>query len=218
MPRGLSETFTYCFAEDGDLERANISETGRGVPVRIKNPLLANNSEMRRSILPGLLRSVAYNLDHGVPNVALYEQGRVFFGHEKRTLPDEPRYVAGVLCGAWGLDGSSQRHQPLDFFDAKGVVERLLAALRITKVRFKVADASEYPWLQPGRAAEVYAGGELLGWSATCTPRALRTLASTRTSWPSSSPRRTCCALPPRASLPGRAHASGHHARPRHRR
>lgn len=170
---GLSETFTYCFAEDGDLERANISETGRGVPVRIKNPLLANNSEMRRSILPGLLRSVAYNLDHGVPNVALYEQGRVFFGHEKRTLPDEPRYVAGVLCGAWGLDGWNERHQPLDFFDAKGVVERLLAALRITKVRFKVADASEYPWLQPGRAAEVYAGGELLGWVGNVHPTSL---------------------------------------------
>ena len=170
---GLSETFTYCFAEDGDLERANISETGRGVPVRIKNPLLANNSEMRRSILPGLLRSVAYNLDHGVPNVALYEQGRVFFGREKRTLPDEPRYVAGVLCGAWGLDGWNERHQPLDFFDAKGVVERLLAALRITKVRFKVADASEYPWLQPGRAAEVYAGGELLGWVGNVHPTSL---------------------------------------------
>ena len=170
---GLSETFTYCFAEDGDLERANISETGRGVPVRIKNPLLANNSEMRRSILPGLLRSVAYNLDHGVPNVALYEQGRVFFGHEKRTLPDEPRYVAGVLCGAWGLDGWNERHQSLDFFDAKGVVERLLAALRITKVRFKVADASEYPWLQPGRAAEVYAGGELLGWVGNVHPTSL---------------------------------------------
>ena len=108
-----------------------------------------------------------------MPNVALYEQGRVFFGHEKRTLPDEPRYVAGVLCGAWGLDGWNERHQPLDFFDAKGVVERLLAALRITKVRFKVADASEYPWLQPGRAAEVYAGGELLGWVGNVHPTSL---------------------------------------------
>ncbi len=130
---GLSETFTYCFAEDGDLERANISEQGRGVPVRIMNPLLANNSEMRRSILPGLLRSVAYNLDHGVENVTLYEQGRVFFGHEGRTLPDEPRYVCGVLCGAWGQDGWNEKHAKLDFFDAKGVVERLLSALRILR-------------------------------------------------------------------------------------
>ncbi len=170
---GLSETFTYCFAEDGDLERANISEQGRGVPVRIMNPLLANNSEMRRSILPGLLRSVAYNLDHGVENVTLYEQGRVFFGHEGRTLPDEPRYVCGVLCGAWGQDGWNEKHAKLDFFDAKGVVERLLSALRITKVRFKPCDPQSYGWLQPGRSAEVYAAGELLGWVGNVHPKSL---------------------------------------------
>ena len=170
---GLSETFTYCFAEDGDLKRTNITEVGRGVPVRIMNPLLADQSEMRRSILPGLLRSVAYNLDHGVSNVALYEQGRVFFGHEHRTLPDEPRYVCGVLAGAWGEDGWNEKHHKLDFFDAKGVVERLLAALRITKVRFKPTKPEEYPWLQPGRAAEVYAEGELLGWVGNVHPTSL---------------------------------------------
>ena len=171
---GLSETMTYCFATDADLERAQITETGRGVPVRIMNPLLADQSEMRRSILPGLLRSVAYNLDHGVPNVALYEQGRVFFGHEKRTLPDEPHYVAGVLAGAWGPDGWNEKHHKLDFFDAKGVVERLLVALRITKAHFKVAKPEEYPWLQPGRAAEIYAGGgELLGWVGNVHPTPL---------------------------------------------
>ncbi len=170
---GLSETFTYCFAEDGDLKRTNITEVGRGVPVRIMNPLLADQSEMRRSILPGLLRSVAYNLDHGVSNVALYEQGRVFFGREHRTLPDEPRYVCGVLAGAWGEDGWNEKHHKLDFFDAKGVVERLLAALRITKVRFKPAKPEEYPWLQPGRAAEVHAEGELLGWVGNVHPTSL---------------------------------------------
>ena len=170
---GLSETFTYCFAEDGDLERAGITTEGRGVPVRIINPLLADQSEMRRSILPGLLRSVAYNLDHGVPNVALYEHGRVFFGHERRTLPDEPRFVCGVLSGAWGEDGWNERHAPLDFFDGKGVVERLLSALRITKVRFKACKPEEYPWLQPGRAAEVYASGELLGWVGNVHPTSL---------------------------------------------
>ena len=170
---GLSETTTYCFAQDGDLERAGITEEGRGVPVCIMNPLLADQSEMRRSILPGLLRSVAYNLDHGVPNVALYEQGRVFFGHERRTLPDEPRYVCGVLAGAWGEDGWNEKRHKLDFFDAKGVVECLLQTLRITKVRFKPASPEQYPWLQPGRAAEVFAAGELLGWVGNVHPTSL---------------------------------------------
>ena len=170
---GLCETVTYCFAQDGDLERAGITEEGRGIAVRIMNPLQADQGEMRRSILPGLLRSVAYNVDHGVPNVALYEQGRVFFAHEHRTLPDEPRYVAGVLAGAWGEDGWNEKRQPLDFFDGKGVVERLLMALRITKVRFRPAKPEEYPWLQPGRAAEVLAAGEVLGWVGNVHPTSL---------------------------------------------
>lgn len=171
---GLSETSTYCFAAPDELERLRIPETGRGVPVKIIRPLVAEQSEMRRAMLPGLLRSVAYNLDHGVPNVALYEVGRVFFGHPHRSQPDEPSYVCGVMAGRRADDAWNLRYDEYDFYDAKGVVEALLAAMRVTKVRFKVADPEQYPWLQPGRAAEVMAGGESLGWVGNVHPATLR--------------------------------------------
>ena len=174
---GLSETSTYCFAAPDDLARLGIPETGRGVPVKIIRPLVAEQSEMRRDLLPGLLRSVAYNLDHGVANVALYEIGRVFFGHAHRSQPDEPSYVCGVMAGKRADDAWNQRYAEYDFYDAKGVVEELLDALRVTKVRFKVADPEQYPWLQPGRAAEVFAsGGELVGWVGNVHPRALKAM------------------------------------------
>lgn len=172
---GLSETTTYCFAEAHDLEKLGISEEGRGLPVTIMNPLVADQSEMRRTILPGLLRSVAYNIDHGTPNVQLYEIGRVFFGHAKKSHPAESLYVSGVMSGKWDLDGWNNKYPTLDFFDAKGVVEQLLAALRITKLRFRVAEPATYGWLQPGRAAEVIAGGgELLGWIGDIHPATLQ--------------------------------------------
>ena len=171
---GLCETSTYNFADPRDLERLGMSEEGRGVPVKIMRPLVADQSQMRRDIIPGLLRSVAYNLDHGVQNVQLYETGRVFFGHEHKSQPDEPSYVAGVMCGAWNDDQWNKKYVKLDFFDAKGVVENLLDALRITKVRFKAADPERYGWLQPGRAAEVIAQGELLGWVGNIHPSSLR--------------------------------------------
>ncbi len=172
---GLSETSTYCFAAPDELERLGITETGRGVPVRITNPLVSDQSEMRRSMLPGLLRSVAYNLDHGVSNVALYEVGRVFFGRANRSQPDEPCHVCGVMAGKRADDAWNLRFDDYDFYDAKGVVEELLDALRVTKVRFKAADAERYPWLQPGRAAEVMAGGgELVGWVGNVHPATLR--------------------------------------------
>ena len=171
---GLCETSTYNFADPRDLERLGMSEDGRGVPVQIMRPLVADQSQMRRDIIPGLLRSVAYNLDHGVQNVQLYEVGRVFFGHEHKSQPDEPSYVAGVMCGAWNDDQWNKKYGKLDFFDAKGVVENLLDALRITKVRFKAADPKQYGWLQPGRAAEVLAQGELLGWVGNIHPSSLK--------------------------------------------
>ena len=171
---GLNETLSYAFAAPNDLERCGMVDEGRGVPVKIIRPLVAEQSEMRRDMLPGLLRSVAYNLDHGVSNVALYEIGRVFFGHEHKSLPDEPSYVCGVMAGKRADDAWNQHFSDYDFFDAKGVVEELLDALRLTKVRFKVADAEKYPWLQPGRAAEVTAGGgQVIGWVGNVHPRGL---------------------------------------------
>lgn len=172
---GLSETQTYNFADARDLERLHMSEKGRGIPVQIINPLVADQSQMRRSMLPGLLRSVEYNISHGEKNIALYEIGRVFFGHEHKSQPDEPRFVCGVMSGAWDDDQWNRKYPKLNFFDAKGVVQELLKALRITKVRYKVADQEEYGWLQPGCAAEIYAhGGELIGWVGNIHPEVLQ--------------------------------------------
>lgn len=172
---GLSETQTYNFADARDLERLHMSEKGRGIPVQIINPLVADQSQMRRSMLPGLLRSVEYNISHGEKNIALYEIGRVFFGYEHKSQPDEPRFVCGVMSGAWDDDQWNRKYPKLNFFDAKGVVQELLKTLRITKVRYKVADQEEYGWLQPGCAAEIYAhGGELIGWVGNIHPEVLQ--------------------------------------------
>ena len=171
---GLSETSTYCFADPNDLVKLGITDEGRGIPVKIINPLVADQSQMRQSMLPGLVRSVAYNLDHGVPNVALYEIGRVFYGHENKSQPDEPSFVAGVMAGKRADDAWNQKFGEYDFFDAKGAVESLLDALRLTKVRFKVAEPEQYLWLQPGRAAEVLSQGEVIGWVGNIHPANLQ--------------------------------------------
>ena len=171
---GLSETSTYCFADPNDLVKLGITEEGRGIPVKIINPLVADQSEMRRSMLPGLVQSVAYNLDHGVPNVALYEIGRVFYGHESKSQPDEPSFVAGVMAGRRAEDAWNLKYPEYDFFDAKGVVEALLDALRLTKVRFKVADPERFPWLQPGQAAEVLVQSQSVGWVGNIHPANLQ--------------------------------------------
>ncbi|MBY4797237.1 phenylalanine--tRNA ligase subunit beta [Collinsella sp. AGMB00827] len=170
---GLNEATSFSFAAPDDLKRARMTEVGRGKPVVLMNPLVAEQTELRRSLLPGLLQSVAYNRDHGAVGVLLYELGTLFRGRSGKSLPRELRSVAGVLSGAAAKDSWNQRHEPLRFFDAKGVVEELLAQLRIPRLRFREPGEGELEHLQPGRAAEVLSGGVSLGWVGEIHPAAL---------------------------------------------
>ena len=169
---GLNETMNFSFAAPGDLEKIQMSAEGRGCPVVLMNPLVAEQTEMRRSLIPGLLQSVAYNNAHGTANVQLYEIGTLFFGRENASAPKEREAVAGVLSGAMGDVTWNQKPLPLRFFDGKGVVEELLDQLRIPKVRFRPAEGEGYAFLQPGRCAEVLSGGAVLGWVGEIHPDA----------------------------------------------
>ena len=169
---GLNETTTFGFAAPGDLEKIHMSADGRGVPVVLMNPLVAEQTEMRRSLLPGLLQSVAYNEAHGTANVHLYEIGSLFHGRENASLPRETQSVAGVLTGSWSDQTWNNTVDKLRFFAGKGIVEELLEQLRLPKVRFRVAEGEGYEFLQPGRAAEVLSGGTVLGWVGEIHPEA----------------------------------------------
>ena len=170
---GLNETMTYSFAEPGDLERLRMPAEGLGEPVELINPLNADQSVMRQSIIPGLLRSVAYNQSRGVKNVQLYETGVVFYAHEGKKQPKEKRKVAGVLAGAMREAGWNDAPAAFDFFDGKGVVESLARELALPKLRFKALSADEAPHLQPGRAAVVLSGDAELGWVGELHPLAV---------------------------------------------
>lgn len=170
---GLNETMTYSFAEPGDLERLRMNPEGLGEPVELINPLNADQSVMRQSIIPGLVRSVAYNQSRGVKNVQLYETGVVFFAAEGRKQPKERRRLAGVLAGSMADAGWNVRPSAFDFFDGKGVVESLARELALPKLRFRALAAEEAPHLQPGRAAQVLSGGTVLGWVGELHPLAV---------------------------------------------
>ena len=170
---GLNETTTYSFADPTELEKLRMPSEGLGEPVELINPMNAEQSVMRQTIIPGLLRSVAYNQAHGVKNVQLYETGVVFAAHEGAKKPKERQKLAGVLAGSMRDASWNAPAVPFDFFDGKGAVESLARELAISKLRFKALEADEAPHLQPGRAAQVLAGGSVLGWVGELHPLAV---------------------------------------------
>ena len=193
---GLNETTTYSFTDPADVLKLGLvketedsadgaegvvarfgdAATASGItgdPVELINPMNAEQSIMRQSIIPGLLNSVAYNQAHGVNNVQLYEVGKVFFAHEGRKQPKEKEKVAGVLAGAMGEASWNTNPAPFDFFDGKGVVESLAHEMAVPKLRFRAIESDDAPFLQPGRAAEVLSGGTKLGWVGELHPLAV---------------------------------------------
>ncbi len=146
---GLTEAATLTLWDAGVPDRLRLaSGDARRDLVEIQNPMSAEWTAMRTLIFPGLLHSARTNLAMGQAAVAMFEVGHVFL-RSGEALPDQPARVAGVLAG----EGAG-------FFEAKGVVEALLAAARVAAAGFEPADE---PFLHPGRSASVLDGfvGEL---------------------------------------------------------
>lgn len=169
---GLNETINYNFVPETDLARVRMEgREGTGEAVRLMSPMSADMAVMRRSLIPGLLRNAAFNQAHSVANIALYETGRVFFGRAGRAQPKEKTYLAGLLAGSWDDKRWNTDPAPLDFFDAKGIVEQLFEQLRIHPVHYSVPEAGTAGFAQPGRAALISAQGRQLGWVAQIHPQ-----------------------------------------------
>ncbi len=167
---GLNETMTYSFADPADTERLSDTLEEGEVYCELLNPMTGEHAVLRRLILPGLLRSVSYNQRRGVADVHLYEIGSTFRMAPGRKQPKERATLAAVLAGAWHPPAWNEPSQALGFFDGKGILEALARELGLK--RFKVR-AAELPFLQPGRAAEVLVGGEVVGWLGEVHPLVL---------------------------------------------
>jgi phenylalanyl-tRNA synthetase beta chain len=122
--------------------------------VPLAYPLSEKLAVLRPSLLPGLVDAVAHNRRRENADVRLFEIGSCFL-----AKAGEHHRLAFVWAGAGTPEHWRGGHRPVDFFDAKGVVERLGEALR---VRLAFADASR-PYLVPGRTAAATADGVLVG-------------------------------------------------------
>ena len=166
---GLYETLTLPFANLEDCKKLDVQHDF----ALLHNPLSQEQSALRAQLLPNLLNSVALNRKRGTRNVQLYEIGTVFAAADGRKQPKETENVCAVLCGSWNKQGWNMPAAALDFFDAKGIVETLLRELGIDRARFVAANDADYPYLQPGRIAELHLGGRSIGVIGEAHPSTL---------------------------------------------
>jgi phenylalanyl-tRNA synthetase beta chain len=127
-------------------------------PLRLENPMNVEQSVMRTSLRASLLQNLASNLRHQRGPVALFETAHVFLTSPD-GLPEEREMLVGAVgggrTGRWG----EPTGEPIDFYDAKGLLEETLERAG-AKVEYRAED--EYALLR-GRTATLYAGNERLG-------------------------------------------------------
>jgi len=127
-------------------------------PIRLANPMSLEQEYLRPNLRANLLAALSANRRHEEGGIRLFELGRVYLPQPK-DLPDEPEMLCGVLSGPrleeWGQGGE----KALDFFDAKGVVEGLLAHLGV-EASF---EEHEDETLHPAKQAAIVIAGNRLG-------------------------------------------------------
>ena len=165
---GYTETINFSFVE----ERWEHELAGNPAPIKLQNPIASHMGVMRSSLLGSLLQVLKFNQDRKAPRVRAFEMGRVFLRDASIKNTDttvegfhQPMRVAGMACGSLDAPHWSDKERSVDFFDAKGDVQALLAPLHAT---FEPAHHSA---MHPGRCARVVVAGKEIGFVGELHPR-----------------------------------------------
>lgn len=160
---GLRQALSLSFSGPEDLDEFGFpaDHPARQV-VRVRNPLRDEESGLRSSLLPGLVRALRYNLSHGAEDVGLFEVGRVFFSRPDPVdarIPYQPERLAFALVGSYGAAELGGGRRPVDFYTASALWRVVAEALSLEYRLEAIGEAG----FHPVRAAAVMAGEERLG-------------------------------------------------------
>ena len=161
---GMRETISYNLTSLGALD---VSPR----PIRIANPMSAEQEYLRTSLRSAVLGTLSSNRRTAAgAGIRIFEIGRVFLPREGAVgpeLPDEREMLVGVLSGRRFPPSWRAPSVDMDFFDAKGVLERLFGGLGVPAEYVRAED----PVLHPGKTARISSGGETIGVVGELHPR-----------------------------------------------
>ena len=171
--RGMMEAVTWSF-----IPETHARLFGGGQPeLKLANPIAADMSDMRPSLLPGLLAAAQRNADRGFADVALFE---VSGAYESDTPEKQRRATAGVRRGTAKAEGSGRHWSgntaPVDVFDAKADALAALEAAGAPIDKLQI-EAGGPAWYHPGRSGTFKLGPKLvLGTFGEFHPKTLEAL------------------------------------------
>ncbi|RIO64282.1 phenylalanine--tRNA ligase subunit beta [Staphylococcus haemolyticus] len=161
---GLNQAITYSLVSKDHAKDFALQERPT---ISLLMPMSEAHATLRQSLLPHLIEATAYNVARKNKDVRLYEVGRVFFGNGEGELPDEVEYLSGILTGEYAVNAWQGKKEEIDFFIAKGVVDRVAEKLNL-EFSYK---AGKIEGLHPGRTAIVSLEGQDIGFIGELHPQ-----------------------------------------------
>ncbi len=155
--RGMAESVTWSFVSE---TQAGLFGRSAAMAPRLKlsNPIAADLSDMRPSLLPGLIAAGQRNADKGFPDVALFEVGQIFQGDGDADQKIAAAAIRRGLARAGGIGRHwSRAAGAADVFDIKADAMALLAGLGVALQGLQVVPGGP-SWMHPGRSATLQFG------------------------------------------------------------
>ena len=174
---GLHEAISYSVTAPS--RTAVFAELSAGAkPIALAMPMSEERSVLRTTLIPSLLEAAAYNLSRKNGDVALFEIGNVYHTDEETLtrLPNEKPRAALLLLGNRRSAAWNRKAEPVDFYDAKGVLEKAFDRLGLTgRISYEAAQPAGF---HPGRTAAIVLrterGNETIGYVGQTHPETQR--------------------------------------------
>ena len=180
---GFVEVLNYPF-----LSSSQNSWFGQGSVVTLENAMQSEFSELRTSLLPGLIGAAARNLSRGSTDLAIIEEGSVFLathgspvldlpvGNQRPSaellerlnaaIPAQPRHLAGLIIGSWIPQSPGQASIEGGYSQAIQAAESII---RAAGLEFEIRQASPEGY-HPGRSAELLVNSVVVGFVGELDP------------------------------------------------
>lgn len=179
---GWTEVLAFPFIADGEVEVLGLPDGDpRRTTIPLVNPLSAEESVLRTTLLPGLLRIVRHNVNRQTADVAVFELGHVFLtptgeepgahgGPDGTILPAEPLMLGFAVCGLFAPRRHDLPGRAADLYDLLGAVELVCRAVGLPPVVAEPVDRAPF---HPGRAARLLLDGMEVGAVGELHPRVI---------------------------------------------
>jgi phenylalanyl-tRNA synthetase beta chain len=157
---GFLEVITYSFISPKSVDTLGAGEHSvLRCFVKLLNPLSFDQSVMRTSLVPGLLSSARLNALQGQNTLRIFEWGRIYLKGDEE-LPQEKQVLAALMSGMASDQQWYQVEREVDFFDIKGIVERILEELGVEEPAF-VRNVPKEGFDRHEYASIVFSGSEI---------------------------------------------------------